>query len=314
MTNSVDYGEYEAKARRKPVGPLYSLLRDIYRFANIEVLHGTILYPYGKIRHKAVLTSANRSQSHTYTVFYRVPAQLDTLAGAVMDFIYRERAPGERLTINLFACSTGAEAFTVASVLRRSFPQLDFKIFASDLHQEMVDKATAGRYTRAEVLHNDEITDEFIATTFERQGEDFVVRPEVKARVAFTQANLLDPELGSRFQSADIVVAQNVLFHLSPDLAASAFRNITQFLKPKSVLLIDGMDLDLKMALTREANLQPLDEAHREIYQQARKHIGAAWWRYYYGAEPYSMFRRDRLRRYSTIFLRGATQNEQRPV
>jgi len=313
MSNSVDYGQYEAKERRKPPGALYSFVRDVYRFANVEVLHGTLLYPYGRMRHKALLSSASRSQSHTYTVFYRVPAQLETLTGAVMDFLYRDRRAGERLIINLFACSSGAEAYTVASMLRQSFPQLDFRIYASDLHQEMVDKASAARYSRNEVLHSDDITDAFIQSTFDTDGDFFVVKPEVKAHVVFTQANLLDPDLVKQFQPADIVFVQNVLFHLDPVSARKAFENVTQFLKPKSALFIDGADLDLKVELTRAANLRPLEAAHREIYQQTRKHIGAAWWRYYYGAEPYSVFRRDRVRRYSTIYLKGSEKVEQRP-
>jgi chemotaxis protein methyltransferase CheR len=313
MSNSVDYGQYEAKARRKPPGPLYSFVRDVYRFANVDVLHGTLLYPYGRMRHKALLSSANRSQSHTYTVFYRVPAQLEVLTGAVMDYLYRDRRAGERLIINLFACSTGAEAYTVASVLLKSFPQLDFKIHASDLHQEMVDKATAARYSRDEVLHSDDITDAFIESTFDRDGESFLVKPEVKSHVVFSQANLLDDSLSSRFQPADVVFVQNVLFHLDPVSARKAFANVTQFLKPKSALFVDGADLDLKVELTRAAKLEPLEASHREIYQQTRKHIGAQWWKYYYGAEPYSVFRRDRIRRYSTVYLKGSAKGEQRP-
>jgi O-methyltransferase involved in polyketide biosynthesis len=105
-----------------------------------------------------------------------------------------------------------------------------------------------------------------------------------------------------------------VLFHLDPASARKAFANVTQFLKPKSALFVDGADLDLKVELTRAAGLDPLESSHREIYQQTRKHIGAQWWKYYYGAEPYSVFRRDRVRRYSTVYLKGSAKGEQRPV
>jgi chemotaxis methyl-accepting protein methylase len=306
MTDTVDYGRYTAKARRKPRGMLYTWLKGAYRFANVDLLHGTLLYPYGKLRHKALLGTAPRSQNHTYTCFYRVPAQLEAFTGAVIDYLMRSRPPGDPLVINIFACSSGAEAYTVASVLRRSFPQLSFRVHASDLHQEMIDKASAGKYSVDEVLHSDEITDEFIDSTFDRVGDTFEVKPEVKSRVTFSQANLLDPQLSNRFPAADIVFVQNVLFHLKPDLARAAFANVVQFLKPRSALFIDGMDLDLKVELTRAAGLQPLEYSHREIYRQTRKHIGAAWWRYYYGAEPYTLFQTDRVRRYSTIFLKDA--------
>jgi chemotaxis methyl-accepting protein methylase len=222
-----------------------------------------------------------------------------------MDFLLRGRAPGASLTINLFAGSNGAEAYTLASMLRRVRPGLEFHIHASDLHREMVAKATAGRYTRDEVLHNEEITPEFIAATFDADGGEFRVKPEIRACVSFVQADLLDPALDRQYGPADVVVVQNVLFHLDPEQARLAFRNVARFLKERAALLMDGVDLDLKVELTRAAGLAPLDYRYREIYDAGRRHVPWAWWRHYYGAEPRSPLQRDRVRRYGTIFLRG---------
>jgi len=304
MTDTVDYGQYRARTSGGERGLLYRAARAAYRMQT-RFLFDVLLYPYGKLRHRALQASARRSQSHTYTSFYRVPAQLDAFTGPVMDFLLQGRAAGAPLTINLFAGSNGAEAYTLASVLRRARPGLDFHIHASDLHAEMVAKAVSARYTRDEVLHSEEVTPEFVAMTFDTVGGDFVVKPEVRAHVSFMQANLLDPGVDRRYGPADVVVVQNVLFHLDPEQARYAFNNVVRFLKPRSVLFVDGVDLDLKVELTRAAGLAPLDYRYREIYDAGRRHVSLAWWRHYYGAEPRSFLQRDPVRRFGTIFLRG---------
>lgn len=304
MTQTVGYAGYEAKAH-KSRGPVHAALRGLKHLVKEELLHGIVLYSYGKYRQKALLRTASRSQAHTYTCFYRSPPQLRALVEAVVPFVRTARVAHRPLIIHVFACSSGAEAYTFASVLRRAFPDLSFRIHASDLHQEMIDQGASGRYTKNEVLHSEDITEAFVESTFDRIGEHFIVKPELRALVSFSTANLLAPDLHMSFEPADIVLAQNVLFHLDPDMQRKAFANITRLQKPRSALFIEGMDLDLKAELTGEQGLMPLAFLHREIYQTSRKHMAAAWWRYYYGAEPYAFFRGDRVRRYASIFLKG---------
>jgi len=306
MTDTVDYGQYTARTAGRKRGLLYRAARSVYR-AQARFLFDVLLYPYGKLRHRALQASARRSQSHTYTSFYRVPAQLDAFTGPVMDFLLQGRAAGGApLTINLFAGSNGAEAYTLASMLRRARPGLGFHIHASDLHEEMVAKADSARYTRDEVLHSEGITPEFVAATFDADGRDFVVKPAVRSHVSFTQANLLDPGIDRRYGPADVVVVQNVLFHLNEQQARFAFGNVVRFLKERSALLVDGVDPSLRVELTRAAGLVPLAHRYKEIYDAGRRHVSRAWWRYYFGAEPRSTLARDPVRRYGTIFFRGA--------
>ncbi len=304
MNSTVDYGHYRARGGAPVRGPLYRAARAAWR-APQRLLYDVLFYPYGQWRHRALQASARRSQSHTYTSFHRVPAQLEAFTGPVIDFLLAERAADAPLAINLFAGSNGAEAYTFASMLRQARPGLAFHIHASDLHGAMVAKAIGARYTRDEVLHSESITPEFISATFEADGTDFVVRPEVRAHISFMQADLLDAGIDRHYGPADVIVVQNVLFHLDPQQARFAFGNVVRFLKPRAVLLVDGVDLDLKVELTRAAGLVPLAYRYQEIYDYARRHVALAWWRHYFGAEPRSLLRRDPVRRYASIFLQG---------
>ena len=268
-----------------------------------QVFYGTLLYSYGIARQRKLLKNADRSQSHTYTCFYRSPGQLEALIGPVMDFLNAGRKPG-KLQINVFAGSEGAESYTFASVLMHKFPGLDFHISGSDLHQSTVDISNKAVYS-SEDVHRGLITKEFIAQTFDKVGDKYQVKPEIRKHVSFKTANLLDPKLIEQFEPADIVLAQNVFFHLNQDMAREAFRNIVRFLKPKSVLFIDGMELDMREELTVEAGVEPLEFKTKAIHDFATKLIGDKWWTYYYGMAPYASWHPNRLRRYSTIFFKG---------
>ena len=278
--------------------------RSLRRFCGRQILCDLLLSPYGHLAHRRVLRASRRNQAHIYTRFYRSPCQIEALLSHVIPFIDQGKVP-RKLSINILACSTGAEAYTVASEVMAGCPGLEFSICASDLHEETVARGQAARYTLAEVFQNADIPDRFLERTFERMGEDFVIKPEVRAKVSFTRADLLDPFLATRFEPADIVFAQNVFFHLPPDDAITAFDNVVKLLKSRSALFIDGMELDMKERLTAQADLAPLGYKCRQIHTHARKEVPAQWWRYYYGVEPYPVLRAGRLRRYSTIFLRN---------
>lgn len=265
---------------------------------------GVVLRSRAKARHRTCVADAEHSDSHTYTSFHRSPPQLDALTGPVIDHVVASGAT--EVSILVLAGSNGAEAYTIASELIARRPDVAFSITASDLHEETVAKARSATYTLEEITQDQDVPAEFIERTFDQVGDAYRVKEEIRSRVTFTRADLLDPALNERFDPADIVVAQNVLFHMPADLARRAFANIIGFLRPDAVLLIEGMDLDMRVELTRAAGLQPMRVRTKEIYGYSRRHIAANWWDYYYGSEPYFSLARDRSRRYGTIFLNEA--------
>jgi chemotaxis methyl-accepting protein methylase len=265
------------------------------------LLYGVVLRSRAKARHRACVQRAERSDSHTYTSFYRSPPQLAALTGPVIDHVTATGA--KEISILVLAASTGAEPYTIASELIARRPDLAFSIVASDLHEETVAKGVAATYTMDEIAPDVDVPDAFVQRTFDRVGDAYRVKEHIRSHVTFAQGDLLDPALHERFAPADIVIAQNVLFHLPPDLARRAFATIVGFLKPDGVLLVEGMELDMREELTRAAGLQPLPFKVKEIYRYSRRHIPENWWDYYYGNEPYFPLARDRTRRYGTVFL-----------
>ena len=279
-------------------GRLRQLGKSLKRNSFVDL----VLYPYGKYRQELLLRSTSRNDHHTHTAFYRSPGQMEALVGPVMERLRSGSASG-KLKINVFAGSSGAEAFTMASVLMKMFPNLDFEIDCSDLHRDKIAEAESGRFTWMQITQGLPIPEQFMEETFDRVGEEYSVKPAIRERVTFSQADIVNDSLEDLYEKADIICAQNVFCHLDPEAAQKAFWNILKLARENAAIFIDGMDPDLRVTLTTEAGLQPLDFRCREIYEYARKHLSFNWWKYYYGREPYLFFKKDKPRRYGTIFF-----------
>jgi len=237
----------------------------------------------------------------TFTRFMRVPTQFEALTDSVLPGVFAHQT-SEALRIVVMGCSNGAEAFSIASVLSRKYPSLDFAIDAYDLSDAMIAQAKSGRFPRDQVDTMHPPTNDFVASTFDADDEAYIVKPAIARRVSFGVADLFDDSVIQRIGAADIVFAQNVLINFPRPRARQAFQQILQLLKPRAALFIDGMDIDLREELTRAAGLHPLDYKIRQIHDDARVIRGDVWPWVYWGLEPFAE-RRNWRERYATIYL-----------
>ena len=184
---------------------------------------------YKRLRHKASLMTNPRENS-TFTGFYRLPSQFDALTGPVTDFL-REEGPDAALNIIVFGCSNGAEPYTIASVLKTTNPELDFSISAFDIDPEIIKRAQSACYSpESEIYNNRVIPETFVDRTFDRGSEFHRVKESIAKHVRFDLADALDPDLRRKIGGADILFAQNFLFHMKPRIARVALRNLCTLL------------------------------------------------------------------------------------
>lgn len=252
------------------------------------------------LEHRLALRFARR-RNYTYTSFCRLPTQLDVLATEVVDFVHGDGS--DEIRIIVFGCSIGAEPYSMASALHTRRPELRFRLECFDLEPSTVSRAQGGTYTTAELTAAPPLTQSFITSTFDVADASAVVKPALRAMTRFAQGNVLDPALIKSLGQADIVVAQNFLYHLARPDATRAFAHLFSLMKPRAALLVDGADIDMRTRLTAEAGLRPCATDLRKIHDESRVLRGYAWPRIYWGLEPFDASRSDAERRFATIFF-----------
>jgi chemotaxis protein methyltransferase CheR len=241
--------------------------------------------------------------NYFFTQFCRLPTQIEVLAGPVLDLL--RIGSSDEVRIVVFGCSIGAEPYSIASVLRNRRPDVRMSIECFDIDADVIAHARAGRYSREE-LAGTHVTPDFIDRTFDAADDGFTVKPEIMAGVRFAVGDVLDETLIDSLRGADVVIAQNFLYHLPRPAARGAFAHLFTLLKPRSALLVDGADLDMRTRLTAEAGLQPCLTELERIHAESRITRGYAWPHIYWALEPFDSRRADATRRYATIFLSEA--------
>lgn len=246
-------------------------------------------------------------KNRTYTQFHRFLHQYDVLEHKVLPFLLSQpkEANAEPLKIILFGCSLGAEPYSLISVLQHRFPKLNFQIRAFDIVPEVVARAQSREYDRTEVYNCPFITEEFVTRTFDLKPDGkYLVKDHIASRVSFAVASILDEALIESLGQADMVFAQNMLFHLKPSLAKIGFGHLVKMMKPKSALMVDGMDTGMRVELTKKFNLEPVDFKTEEVHQDAFIDRGNNWASFYWGREPFSKDDAEWLRKFGTVYLR----------
>lgn len=254
------------------------------------------------IKHWLVVKTAPR-KNRVYTQFYRFPNQYRALIERIVPRIRAQR--DGPLQILVFGCCSGAEPISLASVLKKQFPDLDFQIRAYDIVPEVIERAQSPLYSEEEVFQGPFVTDTFVAETFEKTDEGYRVRPELMSHMTFAVGDMLDRVFIEGLGKVDLVFAQNVLFHLAPASARRAFANLNLTLRPGSALFINGMDVDMRVKLTKKFYLDPLEYLIEEIHNDARVDRGNSWAAAYWGRKPFSRRSREWIREHCTIYSKA---------
>jgi chemotaxis methyl-accepting protein methylase len=259
------------------------------------------------IKHSLVVRFAKR-ENRVYTQFYRFPHQYRALVERVVPRL-RPGAVGaqtEPLEILMFACCSGAEAFSLSYILQKHFPGLRYRIRGFDLVPAVIEQAKSATFTREEVFQGPFVTEPYVKDAFDSiNAHNYRVKPAIAAPCSFAVGDLLDQKFMESLGKADVVIAQNVLFHLPRPNARTAFNLLHGALKPGAALFVNGMDIDMRIDLTKSLALEPLDYLVEEIHNDARVDRGSSWAGAYWGRKPFERESGEWLRKHGTIYFKA---------
>ncbi len=147
------------------------------------------------------------------TSFFRDIHPFEALRTEILPNLIGKLAKERRLRIWSAACSTGQELYSVAMLIKEHFPQLntfDVQLLGTDLSDEVLRKASEGRYTQIEV--NRGLTAKSLVRFFQRDGMHWQISPEIRSMASFRKINLIEPWVG--IPPMDVIFLRNVLIYL----------------------------------------------------------------------------------------------------
>lgn len=170
------------------------------------------------------------------TSFFRDLGPFDLLKTTLLPELLKNRAANKALSIWCAACSTGQEPYSLAIMLKDSFPELDswnVRILASDLNPSVVEKAKEGVYTSLEV--NRGLPIQLLLKYFTQVGDMFHLASEVKKIVSFFEQNLIGSWPSAQ---VDILFMRNVLIYFDTETKRQIFEKVKAILAPDGLLFL----------------------------------------------------------------------------
>ncbi len=174
------------------------------------------------------------------TLFFRDSSPYEALQFKALPELLDARASTQfprRLRIWSAACSTGQEPFSIGVVLHEMIPDIhrwDIQIFATDISDAAIAKASRGVFTELEVERG--LPNKVRDKHFSKVSEGWKVSDSIRALVKFQQLNLLDP---FPFQSPfDVIFCRNVAIYFEKQKKIDLFKRMKNILMPFGYMFV----------------------------------------------------------------------------
>jgi chemotaxis protein methyltransferase CheR len=175
------------------------------------------------------------------TTFFRDVHPFEALRTQILPSLLSSRSSKKTLAIWCAAASTGQEPYSIAMLLEEHFPQLrDWRvsILATDISQNVLGKARAGKYHQLEV--NRGLPARFLTKYFEQGGMHWTLKESVRRRVEFRYLNLTSP--WPAMPTMDIIFIRNVLIYFDQDTRREILRRARQRLSSDGYLFVGSTE------------------------------------------------------------------------
>jgi chemotaxis protein methyltransferase CheR len=163
----------------------------------------------------------------------------------IPELIERRRATRE-LSIWCGAASSGQEPYSLCMMLREHFPELTgwrLRIVASEISPTMLDRCRAGRYSQLEM--NRGLPASLLVRYFEKQGAEWVLKPEIRQMIELKSINLAEPVIG--LPPCDLVMMRNVLIYFDRTSKRQVLSEIRKVLRPDGILMLGSSETTMNI-------------------------------------------------------------------
>jgi chemotaxis protein methyltransferase CheR/type IV pilus assembly protein PilK len=173
------------------------------------------------------------------TCFFRHAPTFRALEQDLLPGLAKQAAPGQRVDVSVWSagCSSGEEAFSAAMVCHQAslqYPALRCSILASDVSEQALKLASAGRYGNRAVAQIPAGFRQYLTRTDEPLGHEVVTA--IRQLVQCSKVNLAQPATYPQ-QLFDFILCQNVLVYFRAGTRQNLLDSLASCLKPGGYLL-----------------------------------------------------------------------------
>lgn len=174
------------------------------------------------------------------TGFFRDPEAFDALKTEVLPQLLAERVGNEPLRIWVAACATGEEAYSIAILLTEYLDEIGssvpFKLFATDVDVEAIEKARAARYSETALAG---VSAERLERFFVPTNGEYTLIKRIRGCCVFSIQNVVqDPP----FSRLDLISCRNLLIYLDRALQNRLFTLFHFSLQPWGYLFLGSSE------------------------------------------------------------------------
>ena len=189
----------------------------------------------------ALITSVVEAMTTNETFFFRDKVPFDHFRDTIMPEILKARASRRSVRIWCAAGSTGQEPYSLAMTLKEMGAALTgwrVEIIATDLSQEVLEKAKSGVYSQFEVQRGLPI--QMLMKYFKQSGETWQVNPELRAMIQHRQLNLLQDF--SHLGTFDVIFCRNVLIYFDQETKINIFNRLARQIEPDGFMVLGAAE------------------------------------------------------------------------
>lgn len=224
---------------------LEARLTPVAKEIGLEDVHGLV----NELRRRpgsALHAKVAEAMTINETSFFRDLQPFDALRDVILPELIEARSERRRLSVWSAASASGQEPYSLALLIRNSFPQLDnwnVSVLATDLSEEMIRRTEEGVYSQFEV--NRGLPASLLVRNFERDGLNWRAKPELRNMIRTRQMNLAEDWLPA--VKHDVVFLRNVLIYFTPQMKEHILSLVHKSMQPDGVLFLGGGETILQL-------------------------------------------------------------------
>jgi len=188
-----------------------------------------------------LVTAVVEAMTTNETMFFRDQKPFDKFRDFVVPSIIKAKGPSCNIRVWSAACSSGQEPYTLGMTIKENqarWPGVKFEIVATDISNDILNKAREGRYSQFEVQRGMPIS--LLIKYFNQNGDIWTIKDDLKAMVKYQMFNLLDPldALGT----FDVIYCRNVLIYFDQPTKGRILEKMAKRLQKHGYLFLGGAE------------------------------------------------------------------------